>query len=455
MDIAPTQDNAAHLLRRAAWGGTPQEIEAAAAAGIESTVAALLDPAGALDAGGPYRSTTGDAAFWDSPLQLWWYHLAVNSPTPAIERLAWFWHGHFATSIDKVEYADLMHAQLVMLRRNGLGRFDDLLEAITHDTAMNIYLDLHLSEVGNPNENFARELMELFSMGAGQGYTQTDVEQAARALTGYGLVHAEPQYRYLGTELKPELHDFGQKLFLGNTGNFDGSDIVAEIVRRPECHRFICSRLWHRYAGTAPPESVIGDLVAVFRDELLVSDVLAAMLTHHEFYADEVKQGLVTQPVELLVRTWRNFGLDILDVRDRPYDDLSAAAEDVERGWVPFALEWLGWDVGQRIAQPPNVSGWGHNGFWLDTNGSSARVRVGREVGYLIASGEGAVSRDLHALAGRPTQLAEAVLRQFGVVSWSSTTFDAVTAAARDDWPDDAIVAAVSTAFASPEVTLA
>ena len=455
MDIAPTLDNAAHLLRRAAWGGTPQEIEAAASAGIEAAVASLLDPSDAPDAGSPYRSTTGEAAFGDSALQLWWYHLAVNSATPALERLAWFWHGHFATSIDKVEYADLMHAQLVMLRREGLGRFDDLLEAITHDTAMNLYLDLHLSQVGNPNENFARELMELFSMGAGHGYTQTDVEQAARALTGYGLVLVEPQYRYVGTELKPEFHDFGQKLFLGRIGNFDGSDIVAAIVERPECHRFVCGRLWHRYAGTVPSEAVVGDLVAVFREDLLISDVLAALLTHPEFYSDDVKWGLVAQPVELLVRTWRNFGLDILDVRDRPYDALSAAAEDVEGGWMPFALEWLGWDIGQRIANPPNVGGWGHNEFWLDTNGSSARVRVGREVGHLVASGAGAVSRNLHALAGRPHQLAEAVLRQFGVVSWSASTFDAVVAAAGDDWPDGAIVSAVSTAFASPEVTLA
>ena len=455
MDIAPTQENAAHLLRRAAWGGTPREIEAAALAGIEATVESMLDPGAAPDAGSPFRNTTGESAFWEAPLQLWWYHLAINSQTPAIERLAWFWHGHFATSINKVEYADLMHTQLVMLRRNGLGRFDDLLEAITHDAAMNIYLDLHLSEVGNPNENFARELMELFSLGAGQGYTQTDVEQAARALTGYGLVHADPQDRAVGTELKPELHDFGQKLFLGRTGNFDGSDIVRAIVERPECHRFVCGRMWHRYAGTVPSESVLGDLTAVFSQSLLVSDVLAAMLTHPEFYSDDVKQGLVSQPVELLVRTWRNFGLDVVDVRDRPYDEIEDAAENVDGGWMPFALEWLGWDVGQRIAQPPNVSGWGHNEFWLDTNGSSARVRVGREVGYLVASGEGEVSRDLHAIAGRPVQLAEAVLRQFGVVSWSTTTLDAVTAAARNDWPDDAIVAAVSTAFASPEVTLA
>jgi uncharacterized protein (DUF1800 family) len=455
MTIAATQQNAAHLLRRAAWGGTPSEIQAVVDIGIEAAVDQMLDPRNAPDAGSPYWQTTGEAAFTDGALQLWWYQLAITSSTPAIERLGWFWHGHFASSIDKVEYSDLLHTQLVTLRRHGLGRFDDLLNSVMHDAAMNIYLDLHMSEVGNPNENFARELMELFTMGAGQGYTQTDVEQAARALTGYGVKRGDPQYRYLGTELKPELHDFGNKRFLGSVGNFDGADIIDAIVERNECHRFICGRLWLRYAGTAPEESVLASLTSVFAERLTISDVLATMLTHEAFYTDEVKNGLVLQPVELLVRTWRNFGLEIVDVTGTPYEDLQAADEDTDQGWRKWALEWLGWDIGQRVGYPPNVSGWGHNEFWLDTNGSSARVRVGREVGDLVVASDSEAARQIRSVAGRPTALAESVLRQFGIVEWSEATFTAMTIAASNDWPDDAVVAAVATAFASPEVTLA
>jgi len=455
MSIAATAENAAHLLRRAAWGGTPDEIAQAAAAGIEATVDVLFDPTNAPDAGGPYRAQTGEQAFSEAAFLLWWFRTATTSPTPAIERLAWFWHGHFATSLDKIEYPDLLHTQMVTLRRNAVGRFDDLLMAILHDAAMNNYLDLHVSQVGNVNENFARELLELFTMGQGQGYTQTDVEQAARALTGYGLIEASPQYRSLGTEIRQELHDYGDKTFLGATGNFSGADIVDAIVGTRECHRFIAGRMWHRYAGTTPAEAVLNELADVLSERLLIGDVLAAMLKHQAFYSDEVKQGLVLQPVELLVRAFRSFEIPIVDVSSTPFGELEETAENTENGWRPMAVEWLSWEIGQQPGRPPNVSGWGHNGHWLDTNGSSARVRVGREIGYLVAEAGNDVSERLLGLTSQPSRLARAVLEQFGVVTWSATTMDALTAAATAEWPPDAVVATVATAFASPEVTLA
>lgn len=453
--IEPTEQNVAHLLRRAAWGGRPSEIAAATGRGIESTVERLFDIDVAPVAGSPYRSSVGQEAFSGVALQFWWYGLAVNSATPAIERLAWFWHGHFATSLDKVEYADLLHSQLLMLRRLGLGRFDDLLLGVTHDTAMNIYLDLHLSVVGSPNENYARELMELFSMGAGNGYTQFDVEEAARALTGHALVDPAPHWRPLATELRPELHDFGEKVFLGRRGNLDATDIVDAIVATPECGRFLCGRLWHRYAGTRPTTAALDAMVTAFSTRFTVIDALSAMLTHPDFYTDEVKDGLVLHPVELLVRTWRNFELELLDVSGQPIDELEKTADSTPDGWSAWTLEWLSWEIGQRVGYPPNVAGWGHNEQWLDTNGSSARVVVGREVGQLVASGVGRVSKRLRSLAGDPGVLAEAVLRQFGIVSWSSTTWDAVSVAASDLWAEDAVLGAVAVAFASPEVTVA
>jgi len=455
MSIDATAENAAHLLRRAAWGGTPDEIAQAVSVGIEASVDALLDPTNAPDVGGPYRNQTGEQAFSEASFLLWWFRTAATSPTPAIERLGWFWHGHFATSLDKLEFSDLMHTQMVTMRRNSLGRFDDLVMAILNDAAMNSYLDLHMSQVGNVNENFARELLELFTMGQGQGYTQTDVEQAARALTGYSLVEVSPQYRPLSTEIRQELHDYGDKTFLGATGNFSGGDIVNAIVGTRECHRFIVGRMWHRYAGTTPDETVLNELADVFGQQLLIGDVLAAMLKHQAFYSVEVKQGLVLQPVELLVRAFRSFGLPIVDVSNTPFGELEDTAENTDGGWRPMAVEWLSWEIGQQPGRPPNVSGWGHNEHWLDTNGSSARVRVGREVGYLVAEADNALSESLLGLTSQPRRLAQAVLEQFGVVTWSATTMDALTAAANVEWPPDAVVATVATAFSSPEVTLA
>ena len=225
--------------------GTPDEVAALIADGIEAGVERLLDPSVAPAAREPKRER-GEIPYGGEALNLWFHHLASTSPTPAIERLMWFWHGHFATSMEKVEWPDLMHRQPVTLRRYGLGLLDDLLLAMTHDPAMNAWLDLHLSIAGRPNENYARELMELFSMGSGKGYTQRDVVEAARALTGVRarLPHgARPPDRL---EVETRVPRPWRKTVLGATGNLDGDDVIGLIVERPECHRF------HRQSVLAP-----------------------------------------------------------------------------------------------------------------------------------------------------------------------------------------------------------
>lgn len=311
MSVEASRRNAAHLLRRVGWGGTESEIDRVTRDGIEASVDRLLDVSGAPPAGEPGRSR-GEAPYSEEALLLWFVHLAVTSPTPALERLWWFWHGHFATSLEKVEFPDLLHRQWVTLRRLAMGRLDDLLVAMTHDPAMNVWLDLHTSVVGRPNENYARELLELFSMGAGNGYTQADVVEAARALTGYGLRYDARADRPVAARLDPALHDYGAKTFLGQRGNFDVDDIVGIVVERPECHRFVAGRLWFRYAGTEPPAGVLDELAGALGSRLRIDDLLRALLTHPRFYADEVRSGLVSQPVEILCRTVRGFEIPTL-----------------------------------------------------------------------------------------------------------------------------------------------
>jgi hypothetical protein len=152
MSVESSRRNAAHLLRRAGWGGTEAEIARVTRDGIEASVDRLLDVSEARPAGEPGRSR-GEAPYPEEALLLWFVHLAVTSPTPALERLLWFWHGHFATSLEKVEFPDLLLRQWVTLRRLAMGRLDDLLLAMTHDPAMNVWLDLNMSVVGRPNEN--------------------------------------------------------------------------------------------------------------------------------------------------------------------------------------------------------------------------------------------------------------------------------------------------------------
>jgi uncharacterized protein (DUF1800 family) len=446
-----TPDNVSHLLRRAAWGATPDEIDRAAADGIAATVDRLLDPTTAPPAGDAYREPTGREAYRPAAFILWWFHLVSTSPASGIERLLWFWHGHFATGLRKVRYPALMRDQFVGLRRYGLGRFDDLLSVVTNDAAMNVWLDLHTSIAGRPNENYARELMELFTMGVGSGYSQTDVAEAGRAFTGYGLVYSpRPRPRPLGTRLRPELHDYGVKTVLGRTGPLSGDDVIHEIVARPECHRFVATRFWLRYAGTEPSEATVDDLASSFSGELLISDLLRTMLTHEAFYGDDVKAGLVTQPVELLVRTVRNFELPVADPSTASLEDVLEGAD--RRGGA--ILRWAEL-MGQVPGLPPNVGGWPHNDAWLTSDRAAGRLLVGAEVGRLIATADTDLSANLRALSRLPEELAATILAQFGLVSWSAETLQTAAAAARGSSGRDAVAAAFAAVFVSPEVTLA
>lgn len=459
MSVPPSPTNAAHLLRRAAWGGRPSEIARVVDDGIEATVDRLFDP-NAADAWAAPKVQNGFLPYEHEAVIGWFAHLCVTSSTPAIERLTWFWHGHFATSIEKVELTDLMVQQFAQLRRWGLGRFDDLLTAMANDAAMNLWLDLHLSVKGKPNENFARELLELFSMGAGNGYGQSDVVAAARAFTGH-VLELDPRYdRPVGSRINPGLHDRGTKTFLGRTGRFDGGDIVSMIVERPECHRFVAGRFWHRYAGTSASPSVIDDLAQAFARRFEIRDLLLSLFTHPAFYDASVKNGLVAQPVEVAMRTLRGFEVDTIDLADYTLAEIDRDEERLLGGgtWHPAdVMEWLA-GMGQVPMMPPNVGGWPHNEAWLDSNRSAGRLLAGTEFGRYLVEAETPVTQELRRAAARGgAALTQELMARFGRVSWSEQTGAAIATAL--DSPsrngDDGLAAAFAVAFTSPEVTLA
>lgn len=446
--VESSDTNVAHLLRRAGWGGNPSEIASAATAGVGPTIDRLLDVEAAPPGGDAFR-TDGLEAYDPVEFTIWWYHLATTSSTAGVERLAWFWHGHFATAIQKVRYPSLLRDQLVTLRRHGQGRFDDLLELMSRDTAMNIWLDLHTSVVSRPNENFARELMELFSLGVDGGYTQTDVSEAGRAFTGYALMRdPDVPRRPIGTELRPELHDHGVKTVLGTTGVLDGSDVIQAIVARPECHRFIVRRLWERYAGTEPDDGLVERLAAVFATRLDVGDAVRELLAAEEFYRPEVKAGLVAQPVETLVRTLRNFDLDVPDLSGTPLDD---APQDVRRD-ARRVVQWSRL-LGQMPGFPPNVGGWPHNEGWLTSDRAAGRLTVGLQIGQVFASSDTPLADQFRDTSR--DDLAEALLHQFGLVEWSEATLAAArTTATAASSVSDALASTFALVFTSPEVTL-
>ncbi len=450
MVIEATPRNASHLWRRAAFGATPEQIEQTVRDGIEATVDAMFDHRRAEMAGAPKRDI-GLHGFETPAINLWFLKLASTSPTPAIERLMWFWHGHFATNLDKFEGPEALHAQLLTFRRHGLGRLDDLLKLMHRDPAMVAWLDLHLSVAGNPNENYARELMELFSLGVDGGYTQRDVVEAARAFTGYTLIDERPFI----AELNPALHDDGTKTILGQTGRFDGDAVVDLIVTRPECHRFIATRFWTRYAGTTPSPAVIDDLASALAQNLLTKDLVVALFTHPAFYEAEVIDGLVAQPLETTVNALRGFQADLIDVRTTSWFE---AEEREDEFRFPFfvPLEMLE-DMGQLVGHPPNVGGWPHNEPWIDATRATGRLNAGIRFAQAIVESESPVVAEIVAAAERgPRPAVAAIFAAFGVTEWTSATEDAVVAALTTPTDGDAgpVATAIAVAFTSPEVTL-
>jgi hypothetical protein len=272
---------AAHLLNRAAFGGSPQEIKDFCALGLDGAVNKVLN--------GPDDSAQFPKPDWATPRNLlelrmevrdlpeeekkmrikeqqrgmaqhgmalinWWLNRMHDSPNPAREKLTLFWHGHFATSIQKVKDPYLMWQQNETLRANALGNFGAMTKAIARDPAMMVYLDTNQSRRQHPNENFARELMELFTLGIGN-YTEEDIQQAARAFTGFKIDPRDQTFRFAQFQ-----QDTGEKKFFGKSGNFNGDDIVDMILGKPECARYISKKVWEFLAYEDPKPAILDHL---------------------------------------------------------------------------------------------------------------------------------------------------------------------------------------------------
>ena len=349
---------AAHLYRRAGFGGTPEELDLAVSLGREGAVSRLVDyddiSTADLDAyldlfgfdlAGYREAIDGERGYF---LGRWWYLRMQHGPRPLQEKMTLFWHNHFATSFSKVTEAQLMYAQNQIFRTLGMGRFEDLLLAVSRDPAMLIWLDNASNVKGAPNENFAREVMELFTMGHGN-YTQQDVTEAARAFTGW-TIDAANHNRYL---FAPEAHDDGNKAVLGQYGSFRGEDIIAILARRPETAAFLTGKLARFFLGADPSDGLAqrlrdlyasgaGDIRAIVR-EILLSD---------DFDRTADAPDMFKSPIELVVGAYR-----------------SLRAESDAADFNNFAAV-----MGQNPFYPPNVGGWKGGRSWIHTQAYLMRI---------------------------------------------------------------------------------
>lgn len=380
--IADPLRRAAHLLRRAGFGATMAEIETFAKLDRQEAAARLIDyervDNSALDArlkaanfGLEYSDATPGRIVQD--MQRWWLTRMAYTARPLEERMTYIWHGLLTSQLSKVGVlrARLLIRQNELLRANALARYDDLLQAISKDPAMLYYLDTVESTKERPNENYGRELMELFSMGVGN-YSEDDVREAARAFTGWrltqparpntaGLSQAEadalrrrlaatfdPEFR-----LQPALHDGGEKTLLGRTGPWGGEDVVRIIMEQPATGRRITRRLFTEFAHYNPSEEALAALVKTWDESgHSVREVVRAILTSDAFYSEEAYRGIVRSPVEFMVGVVR--GLEL----ETAFQGVPATARNMD----------------QVLFEPPSVAGWPGGANWLSSGTFYARA---------------------------------------------------------------------------------
>ena len=350
--VAGDRRRLGHLLRRAAFGARPAEWATYNKLGIAGTTNYLLHPETQPD---HLRDLQGDIAgdYIDyeelGSLRKWWVYRMMHTSRPLEEKMVLFWHNHFATANFKVDNPRYMWQQNELFRTHALGNFRALVKAVSRDPAMLIWLDGDQNKKGKPNENFGRELLELFTMGIGGGYTEQDVKEAARAFTGWRFDRGEGAFTF---DLKN--HDDGPKTFLGETGNFNGDDLIDIVVRHPSTAKFLCTKLFRFFVHDDPTKADIEPLTKVyFSSAYDMRAVVGAILTSPAFYSDKAMFAKIKSPTEFVITTLRTL--------DAP---LSCA---------PNTGETLR-SMGQELFNPPNVKGWAEGQTWVNTMSLLARM---------------------------------------------------------------------------------
>jgi uncharacterized protein (DUF1800 family) len=338
-----------HLLRRAGFGATRSQVEQTAQAGLSAAVDSLINYQQVPDTITPPDPSILAASMTAriEPLSEWWLNALIGTPRPFQEKMTLFWHGHFATAFYKVRSTRFMYQQNQLFRQNALGRFDDLLTGVYKDPAMLIWLDGRQNVKALPNENFGREVMELFTLGVGN-YTEDDVHAAARAFTGWRLDAQTGQ-----VTLVPRLHDDGAKTFLGQTGNWGADDVVRILCAHPATGAFLAGRLWNFFASDTPADAVVQRMADVYySSNHSIETMVRVMLTSPEFYSLATRTSWVKNPVDFMVTIVRQLDLTQVDLTT----------------W-PRLLAVLG----QELFNPPNVGGWPGGLNWI--NGGTMLTR--------------------------------------------------------------------------------
>ncbi len=387
----------AHLLRRAGFGASPQVIQQTAQQEIPQIIDGLLHPASTPDSIqddvviSRLTDLVGETKNGGIPLQvvkMWWTHRMVASPHPLVEKMTLFWHGHFTSKLGGAQ-GDLMLQQNQLFRRNALGNFRTLTQQVSRDPAMLQYLNGNQNFKAHPNENYGRELMELYTCGIGH-YTEDDVKAAARAFSGWNL--RQQQFFFNANQ-----HDNTPKTFLGKTGNWNGDDIVDILVAHPATANRLCTQLFTYLAYPNPEPKVLDALVKTYyRSGYEISAVVGEILRSQAFWSDKARNAVIKCPAQYVVGTVKMLGLEqAADVQPEDITLTNDMASNPGNGGtvgnaaqrrtgnrlgllalLPLAMRTMG----QDILEPPSVKGWDGNEDWINSSTLLARVNFANQI---------------------------------------------------------------------------
>ena len=282
-------------------------------------------------------------------LKAWWFEEMIKSSSPFTEQMTLFWHNHFTSSLRKVKSPKLMYGQNLLLRKYAFGNFRDLLHAITEDPAMILYLDNQSNRKGKPNENFARELLELFTLGEGN-YTEQDIKEAARAFTGYQINRKTGEF-YINFRQ----HDFDVKSFMNRKGKFIGEDIVDIILEKPQVARYISEKIARQFINNPRKKFLLEIADYFFNANYEILPLVRYILCSEEFWSPNNRGSMIKSPVELIVGTLRTLGF-----QPNEFKPLVQGSRK----------------MGQDLFDPPNVKGWTGGKQWVTTNTFLARKSI-------------------------------------------------------------------------------
>ncbi len=397
----------AHLLRRTEFVARPTRMTELAAATRSEAIDNILD----------VTTPVGIPTYIDHDIDgegynqwvfavKWWIDRMVDSPKPMQERMAFFWHGHFCSSWDKVNSARAMLEQNKLFRDSAFGNFRAMTQTMSIQPAMLFYLDNLDNVKTSPNQNFARELMELFTLGVvdqnGQpNYSENDVSAAAAAWTGHGIDWNTNLYKFWTSD-----HDFGTKTFMGQSRAWNGPDIINYILqeslsKKMVACKYLSRKLWEHFAHQSPSQGIVDALAQVLYDnDFAIKPWVKAMLMRDEFYSPAAVQGLVRSPLEFIVNLFYFTGYRGADMNPQWYVE--------GMGQVPF--------------NPPNVAGWKTNGYWVNTSVFGSRAEFARDATWHLRQ------NDANQVGkGRtPAQAVDFVAAMFGLTT-NGITLSAVT----------------------------